>query len=109
MKRLFSIFLYFATVVLLLLVVSCQQQPESTPSSDEPELSEDEVCSLIWTKIPSELPDGYSKNDLFTDSGKAEYEGDGRWLFSAFGKVEKEGLPTIEILRVEGCWAEREF
>lgn len=78
------------------------------PAADEPKLSEDEVCLLIWNRIPSQLPDGYSKNDLSKDTGTAEYEGDGKWLFSVSGKVRQEGPVTTETVKTEDYWVDRE-
>ena len=75
---------------------------------DEPKLSEDEVCSLIWNRIPSQLPDGYSKNDLSKDTRTAKYEGDGKWLFSVFGKVRQEGEVVTETVKTEDYWVDRE-
>lgn len=82
--------------------------PPLSPATDEPKLSEDEVCSLIWNKIPSQLPGGYSKNDLLKDTKTAKYEGDGKWLFSVLGEVRQEGPLTTEIVRTEDYWVERE-
>ena len=120
------------------LVAACQQQPEPAPPSpvpvppttpapapapapaptptpqplplavDEPKLSEDEVCTLIWNRVPSQLPDGYSKNDLSKDTRTAEYEGDGKWLFSVSGKVRQEGPVTTETVKTEDYWVDRE-
>jgi hypothetical protein len=120
------------------LVAACQQQPEPIPTApapiptpaptpapvpaptpapapaplpsavDEPKLSEDEVSALIWNRIPSQLPDGYSKNDLSRDTTTAEYEGDGKWMFSASGKVSQEGPLTTEIIKTGDYWVDRE-
>lgn len=120
------------------LVAACQQQPEPAPPSpvpvppttpapaptpipaptptpqplplavDEPKLSEDEVCALIWNRIPSQLPDGYSKNDLSKDTRMAEYEGDGKWLFSVSGNVRQEGPVTTETVKAEDYWVDRD-
>ncbi len=78
------------------------------PATDEPQLSEEEVSSLIWNRIPSQLPDGYSKNDLSKDTRTAEYEGDGKWLFSVSGKVRQEGPVTTETVKTEDYWVDRE-
>lgn len=120
------------------LVVACQQQPEPAlptpsptealppmpspapapvlaptpsplpPATDEPKLSVEEICSLIWNKIPSQLPDGYSKNDLSKDTRTAKYEGDGKWLFSVFGKVRQEGEVVTETVKTQDYWVDRE-
>jgi hypothetical protein len=87
--------------------------PAPTPSPlppvvDEPKLSEEEVCSQIWNTIPSKLPDGYSKDDLSKDTRTAEYEGDGKWLFSVSGKVRQEGPVTTETVKTEDYWVDRE-
>ncbi|MFC1931491.1 transglutaminase-like domain-containing protein [Chloroflexota bacterium] len=105
---------------------ACQQQPEPTPTApapaptpaptpsplppaiDEPKLSEDEVCVLIWNKIPSQLPGGYSKNDLLKETRMTKYEGDGQWLFSVLGEVRKEGTLVTEVVRTEDYWVDRE-
>lgn len=122
----------------LILVVGCQQQPEPAlpspapapspipaptfalpplsalppsplpPAVDEPGYSEEEIRVLIWNKIPTQLPGGYSKNELVRDTRTATYEGGGKWTFSASGQVEQKGPLTIEIVRTEGYWVERE-
>ena len=118
----------------LALITACQQQPESapptpsptealpptpspapaptpsplSPATDEPKLSEEEVCVLIWNRIPRQLPDGNSKNDLSKDTGTAKYEGDGKWLFTVFGKVRQEGPVVTETVKKEDYWVDRE-
>lgn len=78
------------------------------PATDEPKLSEEEVCALIWNRIPRQLPDGYSKNDLSKDTRTAKYEGDGKWLFSVSGEVRQEGPVTTETVETKDYWVDRE-
>jgi hypothetical protein len=82
--------------------------PEPAPKPDEPEYSEEEICSLIWNRIPSQLPSGHSKNELVMDTRTATYEGDGKWIFSVSGKVKQEGPLTTEIVKTADYWVERE-
>ena len=82
--------------------------PKPAPIVDEPKLSEDEVCVLIWNRIPNQLPGGYSKSDLSKNTRTAEYKGDGEWLFSASGNVRQEGPVTTETVKAEDCWVDRE-
>lgn len=82
--------------------------PEPAPKPDEPEYSKEEICSLIWNQIPSQLPGGHSKNELAMDTRTATYEGDGKWVFSVSGKVKQEGPLTPEIVKTEDYWVERE-
>jgi hypothetical protein len=87
--------------------------PAPTPAPllsaiDEPKLSEEEFSAMIWNKIPSQLPDGYSKNDLSRDTMTAEYESDGKWMFSVSGKVSQEGPLTTEIVKTGDYWVDRE-
>ncbi len=78
------------------------------PAVDEPEYSKEDMLALIWNKIPTQLPGGHSKNELVRDTRTATYEGDGKWTFSASGQVEQQGPLTIEIVRTEAYWVERE-
>jgi len=82
--------------------------PEPAPKPDEPEYSEEEICSLIWNNIPSQLPDGHSKNELIMDTRTATYEGDGKWIFTVFGAVREEGPLIMETVRTEDYWVDRE-
>lgn len=83
--------------------------PSPLPASiDEPKLSEEEICALIWNKIPSKLPDGYSKSDLSKDTRTAKYESDGQWQFSVFGKVRQEKPIVTEIVKKGDYWVDRE-
>ena len=78
------------------------------PAADEPKLSEDEVCALVWNRIPSQLPDGYSKTELSKNTITAEFEGDGKWLLSVSGKVREEGPVMTEIVKTGDYWVDRE-
>ena len=58
---------------------------QPAPKPDEPSLSEEKVCSLAWSELPTELPDGYEKSQFTADTGEATYEGNGEWTFSISG------------------------
>lgn len=83
--------------------------PPPTPAPDEPKLSENEVCSLVWSRLPSELPDGYEKSQFFVDTKQATYEGKGEWTFVIFGSMEEIGpLQTKIYEKTTGHWVEEE-
>ncbi len=65
--------------------------PPPTPAPDEPKLSANEVCSYVWSQLPSELPDGYEKSQFFAFTKQATYEGKGEWTFVIFGSMEEIG------------------
>ena len=84
------------------------------PSPDEPNLTEEQVCSYAWTSLPPELPDGYLKSEFLADTGKATYKGKGDWEFVLLGSGRQE-WPTPsweqagEILeKTPGNWVEQQ-
>lgn len=54
---------------------------------DNPDYSEEEVCALIWAKLPAEVGRGYSKADFYSNTRAATYQGDGKWLFEVSGLI----------------------
>jgi hypothetical protein len=91
---------------------TAEQAPEiplkPQPEPDRPEYSEEEVCSIVWNRIPSQLPDGYAKNQFMIGTRKASYEGDGKWLFTMSGEVREEVPLPVEVVKAENYWVERE-
>lgn len=84
--------------------------PPPAPKPDEPSLSADEVCSLAWSEMPIELPDGYEKSQFNANTGKATYEGNGEWTFSISGSGKLDwpqsgGAEAIE--KTPGNWVEQ--
>ena len=71
--------------------------PPPQPTIDEPYLSQDEVCTYVWSQLPSELPDGYKRSQFLIDTGKATYEGNGEWTFVVFGSGELKWPSSTKI------------
>lgn len=72
--------------------------PAPTIINDKPLYPENEVESIIWTRLPYSLPKGYSPKDLLRDQLKISYAKDNRWAFEAVGIKEVRELlePQIE-------------
>ena len=51
---------------------------------DNPDYSEEEVCALIWDRLPNELEEYYMAR-FVSNTRKATYQGDGKWLFEVSG------------------------
>jgi len=86
--------------------------PPPAPKPDEPSLSAGEVCSLAWSELPDELPDGYEKTQFNADTGKATYEGNREWTFllSGSGRLEwsqplAQNVEAVE--KTPGNWVEQ--
>jgi hypothetical protein len=70
--------------------------PVSTPSpsvTDKPNLSEDEVCAYLWSRLSKILPPEYKTNQFDSDTREATYDGNGKWTFVVFGS----GEDTVEL------------
>lgn len=80
--------------LLAIVIVGCGgEQPTPSPPReaappDEPKLSENEVCSYIWSRIEFELPEKYNKKQFLINTRRAEYLSNGEWVFSVFGATE---------------------
>jgi len=113
-------------------MVGCQQQPEpappiperapappapthipappsSPPAADEPSLSENEVCSYVWSRLSFKLSDEYDESQFLKDTKQAAYEGNGEWHFVIFGFVKDTGPSSTEIIeKITGQWVEQQ-
>ncbi|MBA7655233.1 hypothetical protein ES703_63132 [subsurface metagenome] len=73
--------------------------PETTPTTpaiDEPNLSEDEVCTIVWAKLPRMLPTEYEMTQFNPATREATYESNGKWTLRVFGLGEDtEELPVV--------------
>lgn len=82
--------------------------PAPPPTTDEPDFSEEETCAYIWSRLPSQLPNGYNKTQFSTETKKATYEGNGKWTFVVFGFVEDiVPLPTKIYEKIADQWVEQ--
>jgi len=80
------------------------------PAVDEPSLSENEVCSYVWSQLPFKLPNGYKKSQFLMHTRESTYEGNGEWKFVVLGSAKKDVGPTsTEIYeKTPGHWFEKE-
>ena len=82
--------------------------PSPPPDADEPDLSENEVCSYVWSRVSSQLADGYDKSQFLIDTRKATYEGNGEWTFEILGAVKDTGPSSTEVCETTaGYWVEQ--
>jgi len=77
----------------------------TTPATDEPILSSDEVCARVWAKLPDDLEGNYTKVQLKRDTRSARYLGDHKWKFEVLGFVEtREQLPETLKQKPDDSW-----
>jgi hypothetical protein len=78
---------------------------EPTPESDISEISEEEMAAIIWNRLPSSLPDGYTKSQFISETGKATYIKDGKWEFQLSGSgSNSKSLPQKNYEKTPGQW-----
>ena len=71
---------------------------------DNPQYTVDEVCALVWTRLPAELQGGYSKVQFSSVTRKATYQGDGKWLFEVSGSDMRSFIEHGEESRVSASF-----
>ena len=101
-------------VILTSIVIGCSgTSPSPSPTltttpNDLPTMTEEEVCSYIWSELPSKLPNDCSIEQFSKDTREVTYEGNGKWILNVSGLVSDTQELSVELVEKMGdYWVEQ--
>jgi len=123
-------FAIIVSIIFLSLLVACNGTPDSqniepspspeavetippisglpkdpTPEPATPGISEEEMATYLWDKLPDKLQDGYTKDDFLPDTKKATRLDNEKWEFQLSGSEnESMILPQQCLEKTPGEW-----